>query len=198
MPYARSEPRKDIQMHPKWKSIGEAVTAIAVVVGLALVFFELQQLRVIARAEFSSDSAQILREILEAEQSPGFSKVLLKSRLSPKELTASERLQVRAFLDKVLLLYDREKYNYDRGIFETWEEYIYYTAPIYFGYGYGRAYFEAIKSRGKQAHNPEQEEAEEEGPVLETIDLAIQNTDAVRFAQDLDELTLRKLDENNR
>ena len=85
------------------------------------------------------------------------------------------------------MLYFRERYNYDRGIVGTWDEHVYATALQYFDYGYGRAYFEAIKGRDDPP-----------GPILETIDLAIQNTEAMRFAKGLNELTLLKLDEKNR
>lgn len=168
-------------MQGRWKSLLEIVTAGTVVIGLALVLYELKQTRVIARTELSVQSGELLNEVFDAERSPDFSRILLKSRLTPSELTAVERQQVRAFLNKVILIYFREKYGYDLGIFETWEEYIYLTAPRYLGYGYGRAYFEVIKKQGNL------------GPIAETIDSAIQNADAVRFARDLDELTMREL-----
>lgn len=169
-------------MHGRWRLLLEIVTSGAVVIGLALVFSELNQARVIARTELSVQSSDILNEIFEAERSPDFSRLLLKSRLTPSELTDVERQQIRAFLNQVLLIYFREKYGYDRGIFEEWEGYIYLTAPRYFGYGYGRAFFEVVKKQGNL------------GPIAETIDSAIQNADAVQFARDLDELTMRELE----
>ena len=159
------------------RAVTELVGALSIVLSLVFVGMELRQSSVVARAELSAESSQIFREILDAQQSPQFASTFLKAQLSPGELTASERIQVRAFLTRVLHLFEKEKYNYDRGIFDTWEEYIYFLAPLYFAEGYGRAFFEVLRAGADSS------------PIIETIGLALDNPEAVSLVSSIERRT---------
>ena len=147
---------------------------VVVVIGIFLVFEELRQARTVARAELSAESARLFGALLAQEREPQFAAVLVKSRQTPDDLSPSERVQLNSYLTGVLLLYHREYYNYQRGIFETWEDYIDDTAPAYFGVGYGRAFWQVQR---EMLWYPE---------VAEAIDRALENTDSVEFYRNFD------------
>jgi hypothetical protein len=124
----------------------EQLGTIAIVVGLFLVFFELRQSHQFARAELSAESGRLYSEIRGREIDPNFAILLWKSRKSPSELTEPERIQLNAYFSAVLALYFREKYNYDRGFFDNYEDYPSISAAYFFGEGYGKAYWESRRA----------------------------------------------------
>jgi hypothetical protein len=158
---------------PGWKNLADFVGMVAIVIGIFLVFEELRQARTVARAELSAESARLFDVLLAQERDPQFAAVLVKSRQTPDDLSPSERVRLNSFLTGLLLIYVREYYNYQRGIFETWEDYIVGTAPAYFGVGYGRAFWQVQREVWG-------------GEIGEAIDRALENTDSVEFYRNLD------------
>ena len=95
----------------------EIIGILAVIAGLYFVYDELQLNRTIARAEMSASTNSLLWEIEALERDPKISALLIKSTENPNELTKVERRQINSILLGVLLVYFRERYNYERGIF---------------------------------------------------------------------------------
>ena len=128
-----------------WRQNAELIATVAVVVGLLLVFFELRQNHSFSRAELSAESGRIYAHIREREIDPTFAAMLSKSRLAPHELTDIEHRQLVAHYESVLLLYFREKYNFDRGFFDNYSDFPSISAAYYFGSGYGKAYWAVMR-----------------------------------------------------
>lgn len=163
-----------------WKNVAESVGVLAIVIGLFLVYEELRQNRTIARAELSAESARMFSVLNEQERDPDFARVLTKSRETPGELTSVERTQLNSYLHGALMVYLRERYNYQRGIFEEWTSLIGPTAPKYFGSTYGRAFWKASKRR----YPPE---------MVAAVDEALTNVELIDFLHNRDEAIVEEL-----
>ena len=162
----------------------EIIGILAVIAGLYFVYDELQLNRTIARAEMSASTNSLLWEIEALERDPKISALLIKSTENPNELTKVERRQINSILLGVLLVYFRERYNYERGIFEEWTSLIDYSAPKYFGQGYGRVYWEVMKTRPGVRQD-----------IVEAVDRALKNDQIINFERNFDSEVLKKLQE---
>ena len=165
-----------------WKDLAETLGVLAILVGLLFVYEELQLSAIIARAELSAESARSLAALDEQERDPEFAVVLAKSKNSPAELTQAEQIQLDSYFHGAVMVYIRERYNYQRGIFEEWTSLIRPTAPRYFGSGYGRAYW----SVNKHVYPAE---------LAAAVDEVLTNVDAVEFFDHRDSAILEQLRE---
>ena len=156
-----------------WKNYIEYIGMAAVIVGLFLVFEELRQARTIARAELSAESTRLLEALNAQERDPAFASILVKSRQNPEDLTAEERIQLNSYLTSAIVVFIREKYYYDLGIFESWKEFPRRFGPRYFGTGYGRAFWEIRRSQFP-------------ADIAAEVDKALLNTEDVQFHRDFD------------
>jgi len=163
-----------------WKKLAEFAGILAIVVGLFLVYEELRLSREIARAEMSAATNGMLTEIDALERDPDFAATLIKANENPEDLTAVERLQLNSALYGVLEVYFRERYNYQRGIFEEWNSLIKVTAPKYFGRGYGQAYWNVQKRRFPE-------------DVVAAVDDALKNAEWIQFEQEFDREIIKEL-----
>ena len=165
-----------------WKSAVEIVGIGALIIGLYFVYEELRQTSTIARANMSLEVTRITIDLNAQERDPAFAKILVKARTSPDELTAVERIQLNAFYSDVIEVYVREYYSFSLGIFPEWTSKIRRTAPIYFGSGYGRAYWNVIKTQpGAPSF------------FREEVDRSLENRDAVEFWKGFDQRISREL-----
>jgi hypothetical protein len=163
-----------------WKKLAETAGILAIVFGLFFVYEELRLSRTIARAEMSAVSNGLVWELDALERDPVFAATLIKSNENPEDLTAVERLQINSLLSGVLGVYFRERYNYQRGIFEEWTSLIEVTAPRYFGRGYGQTYWNVRKRR-----LPED--------VVAAVDEALDNSERIQFEQEFDREIVKEL-----
>jgi hypothetical protein len=163
-----------------WKKLAETAGVLAIVVGLFFVYEELRLSRTIARAEMSAASNEMLWELDALERDPVFAATLIKSNANPEDLTAIERLQLNSLLFGVLEVYFRERYVYQRGIFEEWASLMRVSAPKYFGRGYGQAYWNVYKRR-----LPED--------VVAAVDEALKNVEWIEFEQEFDHEIVKEL-----
>ena len=164
------------------KNTLEIIGIFAVVAGLLFVYEELRLSRVIARADMSSSTNAMLSELSALERAPGASALFIKSLENPEDLTAVERRQMNSILKGVLEVYGRERYNYNRGIFEEWTSLIDYSAPKYFGSGYGKVFWDVAKTDPRIPRE-----------FVEAIDAALTNLAAVEFERRLDAEVLERL-----
>lgn len=153
-----------------WKSVVELIGIGAVIVGLYFVYEELRQTSTIARANMSLEITRITIDLNAQERDPAFAQVLARAKTVPDELTPTERIQLNAYYGDVMEAYVREAYSYSLGIFPEWTSKIRRTAPIYFGSGYGRAYWNVLRT---QPDIP---------PIfVEEVDRSLENEVAVEF-----------------
>ena len=165
-----------------WKSAVEVVGIGALIVGLYFVYEELRQTSTIARANMSLEVTRINIDLNAQERDSAFAQMMAKSRTAPNELTAAERIQLNAYYRDVIEVYVREAYNFNLGIFPEWTSKIRRTAPEYFGAGYGRAYWNVMKT---QPDIP--------SVFIEEVDRSLENQDAIEFWKQFDERIAREL-----
>jgi hypothetical protein len=165
-----------------WKSAVEIVGIGALIVGLYFVYEELRQTSTIARANMSLEVTRITIDLNAQERDPAFAEVLVRARTVPDELTAAERIQLNAYYRDVIEVYIREIYSFNLGIFPEWTSKIRRTAPAYFGSGYGRVYWNVLKT---QPDVP--------SVFIEEVDRSLENRDAVEFWKEFDQRILREL-----
>ena len=159
-----------------WKSVVEIVGIGALIIGLYFVYEELRQTSTIARATMSLETTRITIDLNAQERDPAFAEVLAKGRTVPDQLTPAERIQLNAYYRDVIEVYIREFYAFNLGIFPEWTSKIRSSGPIYFGSGYGRAYWNVLKT---QPDAP--------SFFVEEVDRSLENHDAVEFWRGFDQ-----------
>ena len=166
---------------PNWKALLELVGAIAIIAGLILVAYELRQGHSIARAELVLESSQLLTGIYSESLDPAFAALIEKSQSNPRELTRVERIQLNAYFDLVVNLYTREFNNYKLGFFENYTYFPRENAAHFFGYGYGKSWWEYRRTTG---FHPQ---------LAEVIDEYSQDPERLRYFEMLDQRIVEKL-----
>jgi hypothetical protein len=165
-----------------WKSVVEIVGIGALIVGLYFVYEELRQTSTIARANMSLEITRITIDLNAQERDPAFANILVRARTVPDELTPAERVQLNAYYRDVIEAYIREGYNFSLGIFPEWTSKIRRTAPMYFGSGYGRAYWNVFRT---QPDVP--------SIFIDEVDRGLENLELVNYWRDFDNRISREL-----
>jgi hypothetical protein len=123
-----------------WIQVG---TALAVIAGLLLVVWELQQVRTLARAQLTSDFMAMSNAVYSTVIGESAASVIAKACLDPESLTPSEVVIMNDYylahvtlLARMVSLTDRD------GIYATgyWQELIAYLNPVVKS-AYGRSWF---------------------------------------------------------
>lgn len=101
----------------------QVATGVAVIVGLALVVFELQQTRDLARAQIVHEGYSLLLDENRAIMGETFGDVYAKACLQPAELTDGEIVQIRQYHDSGLYMIRRIREIRESGVFDySWEQ----------------------------------------------------------------------------
>jgi hypothetical protein len=129
-----------------WKDIAELLGTAAILFGLFLVYEEIRQNSVMARAEMSAETNQNLFALDQLILDPDLASTYLKSLDDPENLTKVERMQVNTILQNVLLQYERECYYRNIGVFSECDSIPRTTALKYFGSKYGRAFWKTVRN----------------------------------------------------
>ena len=93
-------------MNGKWASILQVFSNLAILAGLILVIWELQQSRILARAQLASDGMGYRIESF-STLIEGSSALLAKACLQPDELTPAEKMELSLINDQRLELAGR-------------------------------------------------------------------------------------------
>ena len=115
----------------------------AVVLGLGLVIWELQQVRVLARAQLTSDFIAMNNAVYSSVMGENAAEVVVKGCLESEKLTPSERLILdNYFLSHANLLYRMVLLTDRDGLYPSgyWQDQISILNPIV-NSEYGRAWF---------------------------------------------------------
>lgn len=121
----------------------QIATVVAVVVGLGLVIWELQQVKTLARAQLTSDSIAMNNDIRTAILGEQASHVIAKACLHPESLQPSETVVLHHFYLAQANLLARLAIHTDRdGVYPAgyWQEQTWYLNPI-LDSEYGRNWF---------------------------------------------------------
>ena len=124
---------------------------LAILIGLILVYLEIQQNGTIARAELGADVGQNFFAINQQLSDPAFSKLYTKGLHAPIELTESERLQLNSLFGNVMLQFGSELRLYNLGIFAEYEYVPRRWGPWLFSSGYGKAWWNVHRNRSNPA-----------------------------------------------
>lgn len=128
-----------------WKDIAELCGIAAIIVGLTLVYVEIQQNSRIARAGLMSDSSELQERIYGKLSDPQFAALYVEGYNSPEDLSESEQLQLHALYESVLSIIGRHNILYALGTVEFRSFYADMLAPQFFGAGYGKIWWNERK-----------------------------------------------------
>jgi hypothetical protein len=132
------------------KQFFEAIGLVAIVGSLIFVGFQLRQDRVIAQAELSSGSFEVLSLIQEDLSNHDLARVFAKMLEQPEDLTFVEKLQLDNLFRRVTGAYTRDCYLMGRGILVECEHIIRDTAWIFFGNKYGQSWYQLNGLKGDE------------------------------------------------
>ncbi len=121
-------------------------TGLAVISGLALVVWELQQVKTISRAQLTSENIALMNEIHGYVSGESLAKALAKACIHPEELTLEEALVVENYYFANVNLVARMHTLADRdGIYPEgyWQVQIWSLSPIGSS-RYGKAWFSQL------------------------------------------------------
>lgn len=129
------------------KKMIEWVGPVAIVASLVFVGIEVRQDRNLARAELAAQSFDTLAELRLVFTSDEFSTTYAKMLNQPEELTSAEMLQINGILGAVSLMFVRECYLVERGIFEECDNIVRGNAPLFFGNPYAQSWWRVYRQR---------------------------------------------------
>ena len=131
----------------------QLLASVGVIVGLALVAYELRQQHNLARAEMGSDMFSAFQSWNQSAQSESILGVTVKAAVSPDELTSEEHLLLDMYYWNTVIVFPiREAYMQRRGVFgnEMTEDDLQNVAQIagsiIFATPYGKAWYEVNRS----------------------------------------------------
>jgi hypothetical protein len=161
----------------QWKHAIEITGMAAIVASLVFVGIQLQQDRVIARSELTSDSFQIISSIQDRLTDPDLAATFSKMLHDPEELSFEEKVQIDNLFKRVVGAYTRECYLKGRGILGECDAIIRATARDYFGNSYGQAWY--------RLNGPKGRENDEMFPFPNWVEAEIQGFDSDLYRQSI-------------
>lgn len=123
-----------------WKDAFEAIGLVAIVASLVFVGFQLRQDQMIARAELTSNSFELMIALHQKMLDPEFASTFAKMLDRSEDLSLQEMVQIDSLLGAVRTLYIRECYLQARGIFVECEAIVQETVEKYFGNWYAQSW----------------------------------------------------------
>ena len=173
-------------MKPKsWGDAFEVVGLIAIIASLVFVGYQLNQDRVIARSELTSDSFHFMVELNQTMAEPEFAKTFAKMLDSPEDLSLDEKVQIDRLFRSVVTLYGRECYLKGRGILGECDAIIRGSVRMYFGNRYGQSWW--------QLYGPKGNENDKLFPFPDWVDSEIKGFDPNEYRHMLDETSTGNL-----
>ena len=134
----------DSQELANWIQI---ITGVAVVVGLALVMWELQQSQEIARAQLAADGWAEPMALSRAQLSEDFAVTRSKACLHPSDLTDAELLEMALYHETLLYLLQRRRgYEHIGDYGQSWDFAAEATIQVLLSTKSGRAYYAGRKN----------------------------------------------------
>ncbi len=115
-----------------WKELFESIGLLAVFFSLIFVAFQIRQDQQLTRSELGAGSTELSAEIAMMALESEFQKTFFKMINQPDQLTGDEIVEVGFFLQALKVLFIRECYLVDRGVFVECESTIRGNLRSYF------------------------------------------------------------------
>jgi len=154
---------------------------LAVLVGLALIYAEIQNNTHVTRALLVDSGYSQASDVYSDFVDAGMAEVWTKSITSPSELTMAERAQLNERLESLLILYTRERFFTNLDIYQEWEGIVRTTAGVFLENPYGQAYW----SVRRESYNSE---------IVDAVDRVLAGFPATNVYADFDSAILRELE----
>ena len=159
-------------MSLKIRDIVEGTGAFAVVAGLLLVAYQINQATSIASAQARADYSAGWRSVDGSRQSEKFAQVLAKSIHNPNDLTPGEILELDGYYIGVIDQLQSAQVNWEAGVRASdWQVSVDSVAVLYFGNEFSHLWWNYTKDGYAAAGNEQ---------FVAIIDEAIKNTDSGR------------------
>ena len=129
------------------KDIAEAIGIGAVVASLLFVGMEIRQDHNLARAELASGTFDYMTSIERQLMSPDFAAVFEKMLENPGDLTIAEMTQVNGLLHQVIMMFQREDFLVNRGVFVNSDGVRRQFGSFIFGSSYAQSWLQANEDR---------------------------------------------------
>ena len=124
----------------------QLITAMAVLVGLGLVVWELQQTRTLVRAQLANANLDALSENSRAQLSETFANVRAKACFEPEKLTDGELMEMYEYHALLLASINRLRLSQTIAGFDyAWEDYAVEPLRLWLESPVGKADFESSK-----------------------------------------------------
>ncbi len=132
-------------MNRDWLQI---TSNLAIVVGLVIVIYELNQTQLHVRSQLLMDDFVSRQTLENTVMGDNAAAAIAKARTNPEQLTAEERIIVEAHLASVFIRLESYEYIENMGVFdETWELAIPIEASEIFDYPYARSWWSRYRKR---------------------------------------------------
>lgn len=129
------------------KQIIDVGGVLAVIASLVFVGVQLRQEQIFARAALGSVTLESSAEFDQRFQDPVVASIYIKMISDPKELSIEEMTQANAILEHIVILWTREGYLFDLGIFGEDTRVVGQYAERIFGNAYAKAWWSSAKDR---------------------------------------------------
>jgi hypothetical protein len=124
-----------------WKELFESIGLLAVVFSLIFVAFQIRQDQQLTRSELGAGSTEFAAEISMVAIESAFQKTFVKMINEPDKLTDDEIVEIGFFLQAVKLLFIRECYLVERGVFVECDGTIRGNLRVYFQNEFAKAWW---------------------------------------------------------
>ena len=129
----------------------QIISSIAIVVGLVIVVFELNQNSIHQRAQLTHDDYVNLHTHMYTLMGENPAAVIAKARTSPQELSEEERIVVDAHLFSQYLFLESYEYIEQMGVFaDDWKDVVPVVIKKYFDYPYARSWWQRESTAGRK------------------------------------------------
>lgn len=157
---------------------------LAVLIGLVLIYAEIQNNTHVTRAVLIDSGFVQISGLYGDFVDEGMANVWTKAVNEPAELTLAERALLNERLERWLILYTRERYLTNLGIYEEWEGMIPISVGTFFSNPYGRAFW-AVR---RNTFNPE---------IASAVDRALAGTGGANVYSEFDSAILTQLEQGH-
>jgi len=124
-----------------WRSLFEAVGLLAIVLSLIFVGLQIRQDQVLARSELGAGSTELSAQIAMMALESEFQETFFKMINQPDQLSDDEIVEIGFFLQAVRIMFIRECYLVERGVFPECESNIRGNLRNYFENEFAKAWW---------------------------------------------------------
>lgn len=130
----------------KWQEWLGIAANIAILIGIVLVIWELQQNQTLVRAQLSSEGSALRMELMTSLLEPDASAVLAKACMQHDELSTQDKMLLgRIFQSRLVIAYRNRSNELIANLGISYEANFQQAFRAIFSYDYGKEYYTLIK-----------------------------------------------------